>query len=578
MQIRQALWPLLSLVLVACASVPDAYEQPKATIKAELESAKQPAPASANTDAASKALYPSLKLDLPASAVKIFEPRFDVIVNNTPAHQVLLSIVADTRYSMLLPNDLAGNITVNLKNVTVPEAMAALKQLYNIEYKIDGTRIYVQAQKLQTRVMKVNYLNAIRSGTSGIRVLSGSVSDSSTSSSNQNNSNNNNNNNSGSNSQQSAFVTSRISTTVESNFWPELAQSVKMILGDGEGRNVVVSPQSGILVVRAMPNELAEVEAFLKASQLSLERQVIIEAKIMEVTLGNEFQAGINWAAFSGERFSVGVVGQGSTINNSGALTTSPVSGTPGTSLANAANAANTASTMFGMVLRGGSFAAALNLLEQQGKVHVLSSPRVATLNNQKAVLKVGTDDFFVTGVDSTSTTGSNGNVTVTPKITLQAFFSGISLDVTPQIDSDDQITLHVHPMISDVTTRTQTVNIGSDLYSMPTASSQISEMDSVVKAVDGQMVALGGLIRQRSVTTDTQVPWLGSIPGIGNLFKQKSQEMQKRELVILIKPMVVQSGAGWNEDISQSDMRIKRLLDTDNSRVVSGENKANNP
>lgn len=579
MQIRQALWPLLPLVLAACATSPDAYEQPKNAIKAEMASAVQAVSAPISSDVASKALYPSLMLDLQTTAAKAIEPRFDVIVNNTPASQVLLGIVADTRYSMLLPNDLIGNITVNLKNVTVPEALSALKQLYDFEYRIEGSRIYVQAQKLQTRVMKVNYLNAIRRGSSSIRVLSGSVTDSTTSGSNQNN-NSNSANNQGNTAQQSAFVTSRISTSVDSDFWSELSQSVKMILGNGEGRNVVVSPQSGVLVVRAMPYELAQIEAFLKASQLSLERQVIIEAKIMEVTLSNEFQAGINWAAFGngiplvGDKFSMGQLNPGVTINSSGTISTGSISGTAATSLGNATGAAG---TMFGMVLRSGNFAAALNLLEEQGKVHVLSSPRIATLNNQKAVLKVGTDDYFVTGVDTTVTTTATGSV-VTPKITMQPFFSGIALDVTPQIDENEQISLHVHPMISDVTTRTQIINVGSEIYSMPTASSQISEMDSMVKAQDGQMVALGGLIRQRAVNADSQVPWLGDLPLIGNLFKQKNQEMQKRELVILLKSTIVQSGNNWNDDISQSDARLKRMMDTDNARIFGGEGKAGKP
>lgn len=560
MQAHSLLWPLAALILTACASTPDAFEKPAQLIQAEMASAVQAARPSPKVDEG-LSLYPPLKLDLPMAASRALEPRFDLVVNNAPARQVLLGIVAETRYSMLLPGDLDGLITVNLKNVTVPEALSALKQLYGYEYRIEGSQIFVQAQKLQTRVLKINYLNASRKGSSDIRVTSGSISDSTSTTSNSGTT-------SGSN--QTSLVTSKVSTTVQSDFWAELAQSLKMILGDGEGRNVVISPQSGVIVVRAMPAELAQIEAFLHASQLALERQVIIEAKIMEVTLSNDFQAGINWAAFSGSRISAGQLATNTTIGKTGSITTPTISGTAGASIGNAAS-----TSMFGMVLRAGNFAAVLNLLEEQGKVHVLSSPRIATLNNQKAVLKVGSDDFFVTGIDTTTTSTSAGTTT-TPKITLQPFFSGISLDVTPQINETDQITLHVHPMISEVTTSTQLIELGDSTYSLPTASSQISEMDSIVKALDGQMIALGGLIRQRAVTTDAQVPWLGGLPLIGNLFKQKSQEMQKRELVILLKPTIVQNS--WGEDVIQAEARIKKLLNTDNARLFGGEEKDKQP
>jgi len=491
MQIRPLLWPFAALILTACASTPDAYDKPGAAIQTEMASAVRAAAPQAPEDDG-KALYPALKLDLPIAASRALEPRFDLVVNDAPARKVLLGIVAETRYSMLLPDDLQGRVTVNLKNVTVPEALGALKQLYGYEYRIDGSRIFVETQKLQTRVLKINYLNAARRGSSDIRVTSGSISDSSSTTSS------NGATTSGTN--QTSLVTSKVSTTVQSDFWTELGQALKMILGNGEGRNVVISPQSGVIVVRAVPAEIAQIEAFLKASQLALERQVIIEAKIMEVTLSNDFQAGINWAAFNG-RFSTGQLGGDTAFNTSGTIRTPTITGTVGSSISNTSTSA-----LFGMVLRTGNFAAALSLLEEQGKVHVLSSPRIATLNNQKAVLKVGSDDFFVTGIDTTTTSTSAGTTT-TPKITLQPFFSGISLDVTPQINDKQQVTLHVHPMISEVTTATQLVELGDSTYSLPTASSKISEMDSIVKAQDGQMIALGGLIRQRAVSSDAQVP-----------------------------------------------------------------------
>lgn len=549
-------------VLAACASSPRVYEKPGDAIRQAVDAAAvatQSAPAQNPT-----ANLPPLRIDSLPEPPRLSERRFDLVVNEAPARQVFMSLVSDSRYSMLLPPDLDGHITVSLKDVNLREALNALRRLYGYEYRVEGRQIFIQPRSIQTRIMKVNYLNAIRRGTSDIRVLSGSVGDAGNGTTSSTSNSNSSNNRSGS----SSLVTSKITTSSSSDFWSDLQAAVSAIVGSEAGRSVVVSPQSGVIVVRALPGEIANVEDFLKASQLSLERQVIIEAKIIEVALSDQFQAGINWAAFGGKRLTVGQLTPGSSISQTGQITTSPISTTAAARNAgqDIANAANSAGSMFGMILRLSDFSAVLNLLEQQGQVHVLSSPRVATLNNQKAVLKVGSDDFFVTEVSTNSTTNANGSQNVSPNLTLQPFFSGISLDVTPQIDETDQITLHVHPMVSKVTSVTQEIDLGTlGNFKLPLASSQVSEMDSVVKALDGQMVALGGLIRQGSSNADSQVPVAGDLPVLGRLFKQQSRDSERRELVILLRPTVVQSPGDWNGDVEQSASRVNRLLDERN-------------
>lgn len=555
---------VLPFLVAACASSHVPYSQPQDVIRNEMSTAASAAESAPVAEPGGAApLYPSLRLNVPGEAERVLEPRFDLVVNDAPIRQVLLGMVAETRYSMLLPPDLEGSVTVSLKNVTVPEAMSVLRQLYGYEYHIEGSRVFVDSRAMQTRIMKINYLNAQRKGTSDIRVISGSVGDSSNG--NSGSSGNSNNSSGSSSTTQTSFAASKVSTTSESDFWADLATAVQTIVGGKEGRSVVVSPQSGVLVVRATPTELGQVERFLQAAQLSLDRQVIIEAKIVEVTLSASFQSGINWSAFgsgvgNNGSFSIGQVTPGSTISRSGTVTTSPISGTAQSSLTNASSAAG---SMFGMILSTANFTAVLNMLEEQGRVHVLSSPRIATLNNQKAVLKVGTDDFFLTDISTNASTNTNGSTTVTPKLTLQPFFSGILLDVTPQIDDTDKITLHVHPMVSKVSSVTQDINLG-DLgeFKLPLASSDVSEMDSVVRAQDGQMIALGGLIRQYSDVSDSQLPGLGDIPLVGNLFKQKSRDSERRELVILLRPTIIQSSASWAEDIGASNTRMNRLLD----------------
>jgi MSHA biogenesis protein MshL len=193
--------------------------------------------------------------------------------------------------------------------------------------------------------------------------------------------------------------------------------------------------------------------------------------------------------------------------------------------------------------------------------VHVLSSPRITATNNQKAVLKIGTDEFFVTGVSTTTTTNSSGNGTVSPNVTLQPFFSGVVLDVTPQIDEQGNILMHVHPSVSQVSTVNKGVNLGSaGNLNLPLASSTTSEFDSMVRGQNGKVVAIGGLMRQASTSDRSGVPGVGGLPVIGNLFSNRQEVMQKRELVVLIKPTIVESDASWSEDLINAERRIKGL------------------
>ena len=215
---------------------------------------------------------------------------------------------------------------------------------------------------------------------------------------------------------------------------------------------------------------------------------------------------------------------------------------------------------VFGLALQTNNFAALLTFLETQGAVNVLSSPRVATINNQKAVLKVGDDSFFVTNIQTTATTSGAGTVT-TPTITVQPFFSGIALDVTPQIDEDNNIILHVHPQVSRVVEQKKTIDLGSlGVFVLPLASSSINETDTIVRVQDGNIVAIGGLMRQESASADSQVPGVGDVPGIGDLFKQRNRRTTKSEIVILMKPTIIRSDADWQRDLTNTRDRIRRL------------------
>lgn len=551
---RFSMGVLCALLLAGCAT-PNGRNTTADVIQREMSQAAQENVQSSKPEAVREALLPPLTVELPVVEGQSLEPRFDLVVNDTPAQQVFMAIVSGTRYSMLLHPGVSGSISLNLKDVTVFDALEAIRQMYGYDYKVDGSRIYIQSLAMQTRIFQVNYLTGLRQGTSSLRVTSGSVTDNPTGTTGV----------AGTSTTTTSgnargLDSSKVSMTSSADFWVELGQSLQAIVGNVDGRSVVISPMSGVIVVRAMPDELKNVAAYLKASQISIERQVILEAKIVEVQLNDSFQSGVNWGAFKtgpNSATSLGQIGTGATLANAGVLTNGTLTSTPGVDLAAAAAAVSgqAAGSLFGLAFQTSNFAALLNFLESQGNVHVLSSPRIATLNNQKAVLKVGTDEFFVTNVTNTTTTGTA--TTSTPSVTLQPFFSGIALDVTPRIDQNSEIILHVHPSVSLVTTVNKTVNVGGigGTLNLPLASSSISETDSIVRARDGQIVAIGGLMRQ--ATFDDQ----SGLPGMPKaVFGQTNKRSEKRELVILLKPTVVDDDKDWSEDITRSRDRFSSM------------------
>lgn len=576
----------LTVGLAACAPPAQkhtTYDAIKAELKAD--SARAAAQPVRQPDAVADALLPpvtALSSRLPRARAAL-EERFNVAFNNVPVQQFYNALVEGTRYNMLVHPDVSGTVSANLKDVTMVEALDAIREMYGFDYKLEGTRISIKPLTMQTRVFQVNYLIGNRKGASSLRVTSTSVSTAQSSNqnnntNNQNNSNQNNGNNNGNNGNSGQQDSSLVVSSSNSEFWTELKAALEAIVGSGapgDGRTVVISPQSGVVVVRAMPEELRNVDAYLKASQLSVNRQVILEAKILEVELNDSFQMGVNWAAFStysngNKRLSAGLLQPGTLLQPSpGNGAAGPAIGTNGPPgieglAGRALMAAETAAgSLFGLAFQTSNFATLISFLESQGTVHVLSSPRIATMNNQKAVLKIGTDEFYVTGVTSNQNTNLAGTTLSTPSVTLQPFFSGVVLDVTPQIDAQGNIILHVHPSVSQVATVNKGVNLGAaGTLSLPLAASSTSEMDSMVRGQDGRVVAIGGLMRQSSVGDQSGLPGAGEVPVLGALFRNKARVSQKRELVVLIKPTIVDGNnpAAWAQDMMGATRRIEAL------------------
>ncbi len=486
--------------------------------------------------------------------------RFDIALVDAPAAQVFLQLAQGSPYQLLVAPDVTGRISLNLRQTTVLEALEALKELYGYDYKLSGDKVYVYSNAVQTRIFRINYLPGRRQGESDTRVSTSAlaVSGGGTGSGSGQGSGNSSGGSGGSGggTQLRSFESAQVKTTSDANFWAEVRDSLTLLVGTGGGRSLVLNPSAGVIVVRAPGPELVQVEQYLQAIQVSIERQVMLEAKILEVSLSDDAKTGINWGAFGqllggsrGGQLSLGVGQPGAVLRPTGPITDGSTISLPGASL----DLNSLGRGFYGLAFQATNFAALLNFLETQGDVHVLSSPRIATLNNQKALLKVGSDELYVTGITNNNSTNNNTNTTTqAPTLQLTPFFSGIVLDVTPQIDAQGQVMLHVHPSISLVTEREKILDLGTlGNFRLPLAASTINETDSIVRVGDGQIVAIGGLMTQELRGDRTGLPVLSNLPVVGNLFGQKSKVNRKRELVILIKPTVIPADGRWPAELS---------------------------
>ena len=521
----------LLLTLVGCQTVPNAPTEIKEDLDAAIKEAKAfngPKPLTQIPNSVQQELM--LNSMNEAKQGLLAEKRLEISATEVEAKDFFQAIVQGSHYNVVIHPDITGQISLSLNNVTLSEALTVVEDVYGYEIVRNGNIVKVFPPGIRTETIALNYLFLKRYGSSSTTINSGGVSENDPNSGNNNNSNSSNSSGSNSSSNRNGNNSSNnqnsgvnLYTENESNFWEELKTSLTAFVGTGGGRAVIVSPHAGLVTIRALPQEITAVKKFIKETESHLHRQVIIEAKIMEVTLNDDYQQGIKWSKVLDQ------VGSAEVIYS----TTGNVIGNV---ISNSIGGIN--SMAFSKQTNGSDFSGVIELLQTQGNVQVLSSPRITVTNNQKAVIKVGEDEYFVTEVSSTTTTGTS--TTTTPEIQLTPFFSGIALDVTPQISKDGSVILHVHPSVTITEEQTKTIQIGNETLVLPLAQSRIRESDTIIRAQSGEVVIIGGLIETYNVDIESKTPILGDIPFFGELFKNKSQTSQKRELVIMLKPIVV--------------------------------------
>ncbi len=489
-----------------------------------------------------------LQLNRPQQPMTIPEKRMRIAAHDVDAVEFFGSLFKGSRYSVAVHPGVAGVISVELKDVTLQEALATVGDMYGFDVQRKGNVFHVYPAGLRTETIPVNYLMMARRGLSRTSVSTGGVT------ANDNNNGNNNNfdnglNNSGNNNSQGNTASgdnntnsngTRIETDSNNDYWTDLRDALQTLIGTGEGRAVITSPQAGLVTVRAYPKELKAVREFLDQSGEHLKRQVVLEAWILEVSLNEGYEQGVDWSGLSASWDG------GKGITGGGSLMDSPIASTPNQIFRALGGGA-------GFTISDGNFNVAVSLLKTQGDVNTLSSPRVTATNNQKAVIKVGTDEYFVTNASTTTTTSGTSAPIVTPNVELTPFFSGIALDVTPQIDEQGKVLLHIHPSVIDTEEQSKTISVGTaDPLVLPLAKSSIRESDTVVQANNGDIIVIGGLMKTDRQEIVSKVPLLGDIPWVGEAFTNRRESNRKVELVILLKPTVVEKDT-WQKELQRS-------------------------
>ncbi|WP_042013017.1 pilus (MSHA type) biogenesis protein MshL [Aeromonas fluvialis] len=495
-----------------------------------------------------------LQLNRPQMPVGMPEKRLRIAAHDVEAVEFFGSLFKGSRYSVAVHPGVAGLVSVELKDVTLPEVLAVLGDMYGFDVQRKGNVFHIYPAGLRTETIPVNYLMMSRRGLSRTSVSTGGVTSNDSNNSSNNNSFDSASNNSGSSNSSSSNNSggdnnngTRIETDTNSDYWTDLRDSLQTLIGSGDGRAVITSPQAGLVTIRAYPKELKAVREFLNQSESHLKRQVVLEARIIEVALSEGYEQGVDWSGLSASwDGNKGITGGGSLSPSTLPITPNQIF----TALGGGA----------GFKISDGNFNVAVNLLKTQGDVNTLSSPRVTATNNQKAVIKVGTDEYFVTNASTTITTNSSGVSDKTPNVELTPFFSGIALDVTPQIDEEGKVLLHIHPSVIDTEEQNKVIDMGTTggKLELPLARSSIRESDTVVQANNGDIIVIGGLMKTDKQEIVSKVPLLGDIPWVGEAFTNRREGSRKVELVILLKPTVVGKDTWQNELQRSADLLDK--------------------
>ncbi len=496
------------------------------------------------------------------------EERFNIAANQEDARQFFSNLVAGTQYGVLVSPDIDGEISISLPNVTIDEVMQAVEEAYDYSITRRGNIYQIQPPTLQTKMFTIDYLDVQRTGSSSVQVTSGGGGGAARGGQTGGLSGGLSGGGIGGGlggvgglggtggvgatsgvGGASGGGGGQISTSVQTDFWTDLTDTLESMLegeDDEESGRVIVQPQIGLVMVTAMPRDMARVEEYISRAQGILSREVTIQVQFLEVVLNKGFQTAIDFDTF----------GPGGADGTNNTIVAEFEAGGDST--------AQSISNPLAITTNFTDFASVFRLLDSRGSTQVLSSPSLKVLNNQKAVFQDGDQEYFQVSAGS-SVVNSGQAVTQSASNDLEQFFSGISMDITPQISADGTITLHVHPTITTVTE--QTKPIGGQ--QVPLARTSVRELDSIIRAEDGKIVVLGGLAYEREVDEASGIPYASDLPGVGAAFDQRRRTTVKSEFIILLRPVIAsaQSEQQLLQERSNRVDNINRSLDPFNGR-----------
>jgi MSHA type pilus biogenesis protein MshL len=436
----------------------------------------------------------------------------DISARNTPLRDVLFIISEAAGLNLIMEKDVSPElpVTVSLKNVTAEEALNRVCASVDYFYTVKDNMLFIKATMTRTYELGLpaivqNYHTDLGGDMlGGATVATGS----------------------------SPGVKGNISQKSETdkaayNLWDIMEKSIEKILGAAAGaqsavqQSFVVNRFTGTIIVTATKKNLEKIEDYINTVKKVISRQVLVEAKIIEVSLSDGLQYGINWSYVLNTRD-----GQSTTFGTG-----------------QFADVVSTSAPNFSITTLAADFTSLLRAIQTQGETRILANPRVSIMNGQTAILSVGQDQTFISNIQTTTTTGTTPITTFT--VSTSSTLSGIMIGIVPFVSETGDISLSITPITSDLT-QLVSQKLGTPdaagnfpfLIQLPTID--LRQLNTTVKVRNGQMVIIGGLISKKEQIVDNQIPFLGDIPVLGYLFKSRTKKTINSELVVLIQPMII--------------------------------------
>ena len=463
--------------------------------------------------------------------------RYTVVVNDVPVRELLFALARDAEVNVDIHDGIEGAVTLNAIDQTLTQILDRIANQVDLRYEIRGDTVYLSADDPYLRTYEVGYVNLSRDVETNVNVA---VKVATTGEGGADDEGGGGRGGAGTGDNTSS---TRLTALSYNRFWETLKNNISAILGEdpaernrGDSNNVIVNAEAGLVNVRATSRQHELVQAFIDRVLTNARRQVMIEATIVEVTLNDQYQAGVDWRVLLAEDKS-GFAANSGTL---GAVTEGVIDNAISSFVFGYADPNN----------NGRAIDVTVRLLREFGDTKVLSSPRLMALNNQTAVLKVVEElvYFTIEVTDQDSTANAQGSIFVESEV--HSVPVGLVMAVTPQISKNSEITLTIRPTISQ--------KVGDAIDPGPQLAGQlrgtgnqitnlvpvirVREMESVLRLVNGQIAVLGGLMQDDISTADRAVPGLSKLPFFGEMFFD-TQEMasRKTELVIFLRPVIVE-------------------------------------